>query len=283
MKEIQELRIQVTKKNKFPKLYDFDLFDSTETQLSQEEILAAVKAAADMGTQEIRLTGGEPLERKDLAELAEKIKAVEGIQRVSVTTNGIFLAGAAEALKAAGIDSVDIRLDTFFEEKYIYMTGGGPIDEVMDGMEAALKAEMKPVRVVATILKGLNDEEILNFGQLALNEPLDVVFLEKPNVEGEKLKDSEKALEFMGMEEIRSKFKGAVKIPSQDPLVDYYKWYEARSRIGFSGIDKGQEFGVEITAEGGLKHCLLDKTPKDIRGLLSAGDIAGIRRELEAL
>lgn len=282
MKEIKELRIQITRKNKFPRLYDYDLFEDAEVQLSDEEIIAAAAAAAELGITAVRFTGGEPLERNDIEELVKKVKAVEGIETLSMTTNGIFLASKAKALKEAGLDSVNVLLDTFFEEKYIYMTGGGPIDEAMDGLEAAVNAGMKPVRVETTVIDGINDDEILTFGQFALNEPIDILFVEKPNRDGEKLKDSDKEQKFMAAADIKKKFKGAVKVPSEDPLIENCKWFEAKGKIGFTDLERAGAHGPEITAEGKLKKSLLDSQPADIKEVLSTLDIGKIKSALES-
>ncbi|MDO4481389.1 MAG: radical SAM protein [Bacillota bacterium] len=282
MKEIKELRIQITRKNKFPRLYDYDLFEDAEAELSNEEITAAAAAAAELGIRSIRFTGGEPLERNGIEELVKKVKSVEGIENLSMTTNGIFLASKAKALKEAGLDSVNVLLDTFFEEKYIYMTGGGPIDEAMDGLEAAVNAGMKPVRVETTVIEGINDDEILTFGQFALNEPIDILFAEKPNRDGEKLKESDKEQKFMAAADIKKKFKGAVKVPSEDPLIENCKWFEAKGKIGFTDLDRAREHGPEITAEGKLKKSLIDSQPADIREAVSSLDIEKIKTALES-
>ncbi|MBQ4339385.1 MAG: radical SAM protein [Firmicutes bacterium] len=281
MKDLKELRIQVTRRNKFPRLYDFDLLEDMEVQLSAEEIVAAAEAAAQLGIKEIRFTGGEPAERKDITELVGKVKAVEGIEKLSMTTNGIFLMNKVQELKDAGLDSVDILLDTFFEEKYIYMTGGGPIDEAMDGMEAAVQAGFKPVRVQATVIEGLNDDEILTFGQFALNEPIDVIFVEKPNKDGEKLKDSDKDQKFMAVEKIREKFKGVVNVPYGDPMVEAFKWFEAKGKVGFVDLEKSKNYGAEITADGKFKKALIDEHPKDISAVLSSLKVEDIKTAIE--
>lgn len=281
MKDVKELRIQITRKNKFPRLYDFDLFEDAKVQLSAEEIVAAAQAAAALGIKEIRFTGGEPTERKDLTELVKKVKAIEGIDKLSMTTNGVFLVGKIAELKDAGLDSVDILLDTFFEEKYIYMTGGGPIDEAMDGMEAAVNAKMNPVRVEMTVIEGINEDEILTFGQFALNEPIDVIFVEKPNKNGEKLKDSDKELRFMPMEKIKEKFKGVVKVPSSDPMAETFKWFEAKGKVGFVSVESAKAHGAEITADGKLKKALIDENPADISAALSSLKVEDISAAIE--
>ena len=282
MKDIKELRIQITRKNKFPRLYDLDLLEDTEVQLSQDEIVAAAEAAAALGIKEIRFTGGEPTEREDLTELVKRVKDIEGIDKLSMTTNAIFLGGKIKELKEAGLDSVDILLDTFFEEKYIYMTGGGPIDEAMDSMESAVCSELKPVRVQVTIIEGINDDEILTFGQFALNEPIDVVFVEKPNKDGVKLKDSEKEQKFMAAEKVREKFKGIVNVPSGDPLVESFKWFEAKGKLGFVNLERAKAYGPEITADGKLKKALIDEQPADISAVLSSLKVEDIKAAIEA-
>lgn len=282
MKEVKELRIQITRENKFPRLYDLDLLEDTSVSLSQDEIVAAAEAAAAVGIKEIRFTGGEPTERKDLTELVKRVKGIEGIDKLSMTTNGIFLVGKIAELKDAGLDSVDILLDTFFEEKYIYMTGGGPIDEAMDGMESAVHAGMNPIRVEITVIEGINDDEIFTFGQFALNEPIDVIFVEKPNKDGAKLKDSDKEQKFMAAAKIREKFKGVVSVPYGDPLVDAYKWFEAKGKVGFVDLERAKAHGAEITADGKLKKALIDEQPADISAALASLNVEDIKAAIEA-
>ncbi len=282
MKDIHELRIQITAKEKFPRLYCYDLADNHDAQLSKEEILTAVKAAAESNIKKIRLTGGDPLEYDNIIGLVEEIKGVPEIETVALSTNAVFLKDKAADLKKAGLDEIEIYLDTFFEEKYIFMTGGGPIDEVMDGMEAAVSAGMK-VRTAVSVIDGLNNDEILTFGQFALNEPIDVIFYERPNKEGIRLKDSDNDLKFMPVEDVRNKFKGAVKVPSADPLIEYCKWFEAQGKLGFVNLERSKEYGAEITAEGKLKASLLDNEPADLSEVLQKTNTEAVKTALRKL
>ena len=282
MKEISELRIQVTAKNQFPRLYDPALFSEDKSEMSIETAVAVAKAAEALGITKIRLTGGEPMEHSDILGLVKAVRDVEGIERLSMTTNGTLFPGKAKDLKEAGLDSVDVLLDTFSEEKYIYLTGGAPIDETMDALEAGVKTGMKPVRIQATILEGINDTDILNFGQFTLNEPVDVVFLERENRGEAPEGEDGKKIRFMPTEAVKKKFKGMVKIPVSDPLIEFGKWYEGQGRIGFIDLERAAQAGAEVTAAGMLKRSLRDEEPADIREAVESGDPEQIRTALEA-
>lgn len=282
MKEISELRIQVTAKNQFPRLYDPALFSEDKSEMSIETAVAVAKAAVALGITKIRLTGGEPMEHSDILGLVKAVRDVEGIERLSMTTNGTLFPGKAKDLKEAGLDSVDVLLDTFSEEKYIYLTGGAPIDETMDALEAGVKTGMKPVRIQATILEGINDTDILNFGQFTLNEPVDVVFLERENRGEAPEGEDGKKIRFMPTEAVKKKFKGMVKIPVSDPLIEFGKWYEGQGRIGFIDLERAAQTGAEVTAAGMLKRSLRDEEPADIREAVESGDPEQIRTALEA-
>ncbi len=281
MEDNRELRIQVTTKNKFPRLYAPDLFTENKTEMSIDTAVAVAKAAVAAGYKRIRLTGGEPMEHSRILDLVKAVREVEGIERLSMTTNGTLFPGKAKDLKEAGLDSVDVLLDTYSEEKFIYITGGAPIDETMDALEAGVRLGMKPTRIQATIIEGLNDADILNFGQFTLNEPVDVIFLERENV-GEAAKGEDgKKTRFMSTEEVKKKFKGMVKIPVQDPLIEYGKWYEGQGRIGFIDLERAAQAGEEVTAAGMLKKSLRDEDPADIHEAVASNDPAQIQTALE--
>ena len=283
-----ELRIQVTRKNSFPVLYELNLSEDDSVAMTDEEILAVVKAAAGLGITKIRLTGGDPLEREGIIDLVKQIKAVEGIETVSMTTPGRLMPDMAPDLKDAGLDSVDVRIDTFYQEKYIFMTGGGSIDAAMDGLEACQNLGMKPTRALFTMIEGLNEDEVFDIAQLALNEPIEIVYCEKPESEELKAENSsgqtlEKSLRFMPVEEVKKKFKGAVKMPETDKVVDYIKWFEAQSKIGFMGGEKAREFGPELLADGRLKMFLFDENPVDISAEVRAMDTEKLAERMKEL
>lgn len=286
-RDVDTLRIAVTGKNSFPALYSVDFSAQEKEALSAAEIEAVVKAAASLGVKRIKLVGGEPMEREDIVSVVEKIAAVEGIEDVSMNTNALYLKDKAVDLKNAGLNRVNILLDTFFEEKYIYITGGGKIDEAMDGMEAAVNAGLHPVRINAVIMKGFNDDEIFNFGQVALNEPIDIKFIERNPGFGKKGKNAKgKALEHMPIDEIKNKFKGLIGLQNQTASGLYYIWGEARGKIGFVSPETASRPEIsgklELTCDGILKTDILGADGQDISESIKTGDVDQIRKAMEA-
>ncbi len=146
--------------------------------LSYEEILKVVTAGAELGISKIRITGGEPLIRKDLVSLIERIAAVPGIADLAMTTNGVLLPHYAAELKKAGLNRVNISLDTLKPDLYRKITRCGELKEVFKGIEAALEYELQPVKLNTVLMKGVNDSEVIDFLKLILEKPLHVRFIE---------------------------------------------------------------------------------------------------------
>jgi len=146
--------------------------------LNYEEILEVVKVAADLGVNRIRLTGGEPLVRKNLNWLIQKIREIPQITDLSLTTNAILLAEQALELREAGLDRVNISMDTLDPAVYSQITRGGDLSRVWAGIEAALKAGLNPVKLNIVLLKKVNEAEIPNLLRLAYERPLHIRFIE---------------------------------------------------------------------------------------------------------
>ena len=128
--------------------------------LSYEEIVRILRVAVDIGVRKIRITGGEPLVRKNVSYLIASIKNIEGIKDLSLTTNGVLLEQYAEELADAGIDRVNISLDSLRPDRYSEITRGGDIDIVLNGIEAAERAGLIPIKINMVPIRGLNDDEI---------------------------------------------------------------------------------------------------------------------------
>jgi cyclic pyranopterin phosphate synthase len=146
--------------------------------LSMEEIFQIVQAVVPLGINKIRLTGGEPLVRLGLLSLIEQIRSLPEITDISLTTNGVLLKDFAASLKKAGLNRVNISLDTLNVGKFQQITRLGNIVRVHEGIDAALAAELEPVKLNVVIIKGVNDNEILDFVELTRNRPLHVRFIE---------------------------------------------------------------------------------------------------------
>jgi cyclic pyranopterin phosphate synthase len=146
--------------------------------MSYEEITFLVKAAASLGFAKVRLTGGEPLVRKGLTDLVKSIRAVEGITDLSLTTNGVLLAEEASRLREAGIARINISLDTLRPDRFLAITRRDLFDRVTAGIDAAIEAGMDPVKINVVVMRGINDDEILDFTLLTRDKPLSVRFIE---------------------------------------------------------------------------------------------------------
>ena len=149
-----------------------------EELLTHEEIVRAARAFVRAGVEKIRLTGGEPLIKKDIVSLASMIKAVPGLRELALTTNGIYLEKLADPLRAAGLDRVNISIDTLKKEKFKTITGSDGFDAVWRGIEKSLKAGFTAVKLNVILMKGINDDEIADFARLSIDYPLTVRFIE---------------------------------------------------------------------------------------------------------
>jgi len=179
-RKIEYLRISVTQKCNMNCIY-CNPEGECETlcdSLSIMDFKRIVQSMAKCGIKKIRITGGEPLLRNDLCELVQTLSQIDGIDDISATTNGIRLKEMAEPLKKAGLKRVNISLDSLNEEKFKYITGGGKLSVVLEGIASAVKAGLFPIKINIVVMKGVNDEEINAFINLAKDNPIEVRFIE---------------------------------------------------------------------------------------------------------
>ncbi len=243
--------------------------------LTFEEITRIVKASVSLGITKFRLTGGEPLARKGIVNLVESLAKIEGVKELAMTTNGTMLADKAEALKAAGLQRVNISVDSLIYHKYEQITRGGDLDAAFDGVNAALKAGLTPLKLNVVAIKGFNDDEILNFVQLSINHPIDIRFIELMPI-GQAGKDNDYC--YLSSEEIKKKLPGLIRLDKQDGVAELYKYPEALGNIGFispmSNLFCGSCNKIRLTADGKLKPCLHTDEEIDLNDVLKTGDDA---------
>ena len=151
---------------------------SHDEMLSQEEILLALRVAAELGVRKLRVTGGEPLVKPNILDICAEAAQIPGIEEICMTTNGLLLPGLAKPLKRAGVSRLNISLDTLDERKYAWMTRTGELDMAMKGIEAALDAGFERTKLNAVLIGGWNDDEIRPLAELTLRWPVDVRFIE---------------------------------------------------------------------------------------------------------
>ena len=146
--------------------------------LTEDEMVDAVRAGAQLGITKVRVTGGEPLVKKNIISICSRIAAIPGISQVAITTNGTLLPRYAKELKEAGVSRVNISLDTLNPEKYAQMTRRGDFTQAWGGVEAALEAGFDKVKINAVLIGGFNDDEIEDLAHLTVDYPLDMRFIE---------------------------------------------------------------------------------------------------------
>jgi cyclic pyranopterin phosphate synthase len=153
-------------------------FDPTDKLLTFEEITEVVRVTARMGVKKIRLTGGEPLVRRDLDQLVGMIAEVPGIEDIALTTNGIFLAAKAAKLKAAGLTRVNISLDSLQAGRFSFITRGGDVRRVLHSIDTCLELGITPIKINVVLMRGINEDEIEDFLRLSIDRPLQIRFIE---------------------------------------------------------------------------------------------------------
>lgn len=259
-----------------------------EEILRYEEIARVVEAAAGLGINKVRLTGGEPLARLGIAELVRMIASIPGIDDISMTTNGILLARHAQELKDAGLHRVNVSLDTLQPTRFRQITRLGELEDVLAGIEAAERAGLHPIKVNNVVMRGLNDDEIADFARLTLTRPWHIRFIEIMPV-GETAEQAK--MGFVPVAEIRARIEAEVgPLEPSDGAgrgagpARYYRLPNAPGTIGFiSAVSEHFCFHcnrLRLTADGKLRPCLLSDQEIDIRAALRRG--AGLQ-ELQAI
>ena len=246
--------------------------------LTFEEIVRVIKAAASLGISKIRLTGGEPLVRLGLPDLVAQIAAVPGINDISMTSNGTLLAARAEALAAAGLHRVNISLDTLRPERFRRITRRGTLDEVWEGIEAARRAGLRPIKLNAVVIRGMNEDEVTDFARMTLDEPWNVRFIEVMPL-GDNAAWAGDG--YVPMSEVRAHIEAAygalepVRGPGGNGPARYYRLLQAKGTLGFiSPVSEHFCFScnrLRLTADGKLRPCLLSDAEIDLRAPLRAG------------
>jgi cyclic pyranopterin phosphate synthase len=153
-------------------------FEPEDHLLTFDEITEVVRVLAGLGVRKLRITGGEPLVRKNLEQLIARLSAIPGIEDIALTTNGIYFAARAEKLRAAGLTRVNISLDSLRADRFSFITRGGDIRRVLDSIEAAYRVGLAPIKLNVVLMKGINDDEIVDFLQMTMDRAIQVRFIE---------------------------------------------------------------------------------------------------------
>lgn len=233
--------------------------------LTKENIFDIVEVAVELNIKKIRLTGGEPLLRQDIVEIIQGIKD-RGIEKIYITTNGILLSEKIEKLKKAGLKGVNISLDTLDREQFNYITRGGDLERVLQGIEKALNLNLE-VKINSVIMKDINENAIEELAKLTLNSQLDVRFIElMPIGQGKKFTGISNNDIYDRLEKIFEFDRNYKEIKG---VSTYYKLKDSEGNIGFiSPINScfcETCNKIRLTSDGVIKRCLNSKGNTNIK------------------
>ncbi|WP_022855648.1 GTP 3',8-cyclase MoaA [Thermodesulfobacterium thermophilum] len=264
-RKIEYLRISVTDKCNFRCIYCFthnnwEWLPHHEI-LRLEEIEEVVRVGAKLGVKRVRITGGEPLVRKNIESLVERIASISGIEDLSLTTNGYFLEEFGEKLKKAGLKRINLSLDTLNPEKFYKITGVDGFSKVKRSLELALDLGFSPVKVNVVVIRGFNDEEILDLAKLTLEKPIEIRFIEFMPIGGNSLWDKSHIVD---TQEIKKTLETYQPLLPADSVgggpAKVFRWEGAKGKIGLISpisehfCHRCNRF--RITADGRLRPCL---------------------------
>ena len=244
--------------------------------LRYEEITRVIEQAANMGFIKIRLTGGEPLVRRGFVDFVASLRKIKGLQDISLTTNGILLDQFAHDIFAAGIRRINISLDSLNKDKYFKITGGGNLADVMRGIEAAEKAGFAPIKINTVVMRGFNDDEIMDFARLAMQKPYQIRFIELMPISEVNVNQPKDFLPNVHLlDEIGRHFQlqalGKKKKMTDGPA-RIYKLSGGAGELGFINPVSDHFCAtcnrLRLTADGKLRACLLNESEIDLKDAL---------------
>jgi cyclic pyranopterin phosphate synthase len=278
---IEDVRLSVTDRCNFRCQYcmpaeGLPWLDRSEV-LTFEEIARLVSVLVDLGVRDVRLTGGEPLVRRDLPTLVSMLRQIEGLRDLSLTTNGFLLERDAAALVAAGVDRFNVSLDSLQRDRFYAMTRRDALPQVLRGLHAlAAFPEAHPIKVNAVALRGFTEQEVLPFARMAREQPYEVRFIEFMPLDGDRAWTPEQVLtgdEIRAAIHERYPLEPLPRDPSATARV--YRFADGRGRIGFINPVSEPFCGdcnrIRITAEGRLRTCLFSLRETDLRAPLRDG------------
>ncbi len=244
--------------------------------LSYEEIIRFVKICAELGISKIRLTGGEPLARKGITYLLSEINKIKGISDIGLTTNGVLLGNMVEELKQAGLRRVNVSLDTLKKDRFAYITGVDAFDDVIKSIRKAAEAELNPVKINSVIIKGFNDDELLDFAKLSTIRNYHVRFIEYMPFGDAGRWDESKIVTSNEIEnQIRSVYELEPSINNERGPAKMFKIKGGAGKIGFiSPVSThicSECNRIRLTSDGMIRPCLFSDSGYNVKELLREG------------
>lgn len=256
---------------------DVQFLPSSEI-LSFEEIERTVGLMVEMGINRVRLTGGEPLVRRELWRLIESLKSIDGLDDIAMTTNGILLEKHAADLKRAGLDRLNISLDTLDREQFKNLTRRDELDRALAGIAAAKEAGFSDTRINAVAIAGMTESEIVPLAKFCRENSLELRFIEFMPLDGDQNWQSGNVLQGEDLRRIVEaeicELRPALRTYDAQPATDF-EYVDGLGSIGFiNPVSKpfcGSCDRLRITAEGKLRNCLFSTVEWDLRNAIRSG------------
>jgi len=246
--------------------------------MTEDETILAVEAAASLGITKLRITGGEPLVKRNILSICRRAAAVAGIEEVCLTTNGILLPKLAKDLREAGVSRLNLSLDTLNPEKYAYITRIGSLEDFRTGLDAALNAGFEKIKINTVLIGGFNDDEIVPLAELTKQYPVDVRFIELMPMYDSGDFDRNA---FIPYTKVLEQLPDAVEVEPDGGVAKLYRLPGAQGSIGLISPVSAHFCGscnrLRLTADGKLKPCLHSAEEYALKGL----DFDGMKAVME--
>ncbi|TNF99009.1 MAG: GTP 3',8-cyclase MoaA [Gammaproteobacteria bacterium] len=279
-RQIEYVRLSVTDKCNYRCFYclpkDFKDFEEPEDWLTFDEIERVIGAFGSLGVKRIRITGGEPLVRKDLTNLAQRLSSLPGVDDLSLSTNAALLANHVKDLKQAGVGRINVSLDSLKSDRFSQITGGGKLQKVIDGLMLAKDEGLLPIKINMVALKDINDDEFKDMVEFCIEHDFTLRFIETMPVGTPGRNASE---HYLDLNEVRKQLQQTYDLvpgfmPGGGPA-RYYQIAGTDFRIGFI-TPISQHFcetcnRVRLSADGTLYLCLGQDHSVELRPLLRSG------------
>ncbi len=290
-RQVEYVRLSVTDRCDFRCVYcmaEDMTFAPRADILTLEELGLIARAFVELGVKKIRLTGGEPLVRQNVISLVDQVGQLDGLNELTLTTNGSQLTKQAQALHNAGVKRINISIDSLKPERFKTITRTGELQTVLNGIDTAIDTGFQRIKLNAVILKGRNEDEIIDLVNFARDKKVDISFIEEMPLG--LIDEHNRALSFCSSDEIRDIISAHYPLTSTDENTGgpshYYSMADSDSRIGFIS-PHSHNFchlcnRVRVTVEGRLLLCLGNEHSADLRAVLRAnpGDIAPLKQAI---
>jgi GTP 3',8-cyclase len=278
-RQIYDLRVSVTDRCNFRCVYcrsaDPENNMAAHALLEWDEYERLVRILVGMGIRKVRITGGEPLVRPGLEDFIARLKGL-GVKDLSLTTNGHLLAGRVNGLVAAGLDRINISLDSLDREKFERVTRTKSFDQVIAGIEAAQASTLRPVKVNAVLVRGLNDDEVEAFAEFAREKDIVMRFIEFMPLDADRAWTRDQMVPAAEVyKRIAAKWPLIPVVHERSETARKYRFADGRGEIGLIAPVTQPFCGhcsrIRLTADGKLRTCLFSKDDHDLKTLLRSG------------